>query len=414
MYQGYLQQNMNKKEKSHHGGTKAANRSRAARAKNANSKRRSSSSPGVSRSKKSVSASSASRSKKSVPATGASISKKSVSVASVSKRKRSVSSGGGRISEKAELKPQGNPYLQEAIRDRYYPDQKQNKKRKNHIKVKRTYRPKEVYRPTEVYRSKETNKPQKQKKPRLSPLELLRLHKSILILLMTIAIVGLLGIGVIQYVRSHYRVKTANVDGNTYYTDEEIQDMVMDGMFAHNSLYLSFKYHNKSIGNIPFIEKITVDIVSSDTINIHVYEKALAGCISYLENYMYFDREGIIVEGSSELLEGVPIVRGLKFDRVVLYEALPVENSSVFAEILDLTQLLSKYDLHADQMYFDSGYNVYLYFDNIEVAIGSEENIDEKVIQLPYILPSLEGKKGTLHLEDYDESTESVRFEEAT
>ncbi|SHH54069.1 cell division protein FtsQ [Butyrivibrio fibrisolvens DSM 3071] len=254
----------------------------------------------------------------------------------------------------------------------------------------------------------------KPKKPRLSPLEMLRLHKSILILVFTIGLIVLLGIGGIQYVRSHYRVKTANVVGNTYYTDEEIQDMVMNGMFAHNSLYLSFKYHNKSIVNIPFIEKITVDIKSADTIDIRVYEKALAGCISYLENYMYFDREGIIVEGSSELLEGVPVVKGLKFDSVVLYEALPVEDKSVFSEILDLTQLLSKYSLSADQMYFDKGYNVYLYFDNIEVAIGSKKNIDEKVIQLPYILPSLEGKKGTLHLEDYDENTESVRFEEAS
>ena len=145
-----------------------------------------------------------------------------------------------------------------------------------------------------------------------------------------------------------------------------------------------------------------------------MYEKALAGCISYLESYMYFDREGIIVESSSQLLEGVPVVRGLKYDSVVILKPLPVEDNAVFAEILDLTQLLSKYNLQADQMYFDSVYNVYLYFDNIEVAMGSKKNIDEKVIQLPYILPSLEGKKGTLHLENYDENTDSVRFEEAT
>ena len=61
----------------------------------------------------------------------------------------------------------------------------------------------------------------KPKKPRLSPLEMLRLHKSILILVFTIGLIVLLGIGGIQYVRSHYRVKTANVVGNTYYTDEE-------------------------------------------------------------------------------------------------------------------------------------------------------------------------------------------------
>lgn len=257
-------------------------------------------------------------------------------------------------------------------------------------------------------------KPKKPKKPRMSLYDMLRLHKSILILVMTIAVICLIGVGVIEYIRSHYRVQTVNVSGNTYYSDEEIQDMVMNGMFSHNSLFLGFKYHDKSITDIPFIEKITIDIKSADTIDIHVYEKALAGCISYLESYMYFDREGIIVESSSQLLEGVPVVRGLKYDSVVILKPLPVEDDAVFAEILDLTQLLSKYNLQADQMYFDSVYNVYLYFDNIEVAMGSKKNIDEKVIQLPYILPSLEGKKGTLHLEDYDENTDSVRFEEAT
>lgn len=270
-------------------------------------------------------------------------------------------------------------------------------------------------RPTPGYVDTERpKKPKKPKKPKISLYDMLRLHKSILILVMTIAVIALLGVGVIEYIRSHYRVQTVNVSGNTYYSDEQIQDMVMNGMFSHNSLFLGFKYHDKSITDIPFIEKITIDIKSADTIDIHVYEKALAGCISYLESYMYFDREGIIVESSSQLLEGVPVVRGLKYDSVVILKPLPVEDNEVFAEILDLTQLLSKYNLQADQMYFDSVYNVYLYFDNIEVAMGSKKNIDEKVIQLPYILPSLEGKKGTLHLEDYDENTDSVRFEEAT
>ena len=282
------------------------------------------------------------------------------------------------------------------------------------IRNARDFESTNVYLNKAQYTKKNTKRNALPKWQRPSLHEFLRLHKSILILLMTIAFIAMLGIGVVQYVRYHYRVKTVNVEGNTYYTDEEIQDIVMDGMFAHNSLYLSFKYNDKSIQNIPFIEKITVDIESADTINIHVYEKALAGCIQYLENYMYFDREGIIVEGSSELLDGVPVVKGLNFDRVVLYESLPVENADIFSEILNLTQLLAKYNLQADQMYFDSAYNVYLYFDNVEVAIGSKENIDEKVIQLPYILPSLEGKKGTLHLEDYDDSTDSVRFEEAS
>jgi|GEM_PF-471096 len=237
-----------------------------------------------------------------------------------------------------------------------------------------------------------------------------KLIKKLGIIFVTIGIL----FGIITYIRVHYRVDNVYVDGNTWYSDSEIIDMVMDGRFSHNSLYLSFKYRDKSIEDIPFIEKITVNIEKADTIRITVLEKAIAGCAPYLDKYLFFDRDGIIVEISDETLDGVPVVKGLDFESVVMYETLPVENTDVFDEILDITQLLAKYNLDADSIYFDSNYNLYIYFGDIEVYIGTDENIDEKVIQLPYILPSLEGKKGILHLEEYDENTETIRFEESS
>lgn len=69
----------------------------------------------------------------------------------------------------------------------------------------------------------------------------------------------------------------------------------MKGRFSHNSIYLAVKYRNKSIENIPFIEKMDVNILSPDTIRINVYEKALAGYVEYLGGYVYFDREGTVV-----------------------------------------------------------------------------------------------------------------------
>ena len=46
--------------------------------------------------------------------------------------------------------------------------------------------------------------------------------------------------------------------------------------------------------------------------------------MEYLEKYMYFDKEGIIVEASNEKTQGIPLVTGLSFEHVVLYEPLPV------------------------------------------------------------------------------------------
>lgn len=238
-------------------------------------------------------------------------------------------------------------------------------------------------------------------------------YKKSLYVIAAIIIVVLLGVGILyKYISDKYTVTNIYVSGSTHYTNEEIIDMVMDGKLSHNSLFLSLKYRNKSIENIPFIQKMDVDIISPDTIRINVYEKAIAGYIAYLGRYMYFDRDGIIVESSFEASDNVPQVLGLDFDYVILHEKLPVEKQEVFAEILDITHLLSKYNLHANKIFFDGDYNVYLYFEGVEVSLGSADYIDEKIIQLQYILPNLNGKSGILEMKDYNEGTKNITFEE--
>ncbi len=215
-----------------------------------------------------------------------------------------------------------------------------------------------------------------------------------------------------QYVINYYKVTTVYVEGNIHYTNEEIMDMVMGGRYGNNSLLLSLKYKDKGIDNIPFVQTMDVTIESRDTIRITVYEKALAGYVSYLGRYMYFDKDGIVVETSEQETKGIPQVTGLSFDHVVLHEVLPVENPEVFDEILNITQQLSKYSLSVDKIYFDADYQVTLLFGDAKVALGTKEDIDEKIMKLQYIYPDLVGKKGTLDMRDYNEDTKTYSFEQ--
>lgn len=213
------------------------------------------------------------------------------------------------------------------------------------------------------------------------------------------------------FITIHYRVTQVEVVGNSHYTEQEIKDMVLKGNVFDNSLILNVKYRNQSIEGIPFVEKMDVEVLGADTIRIMVYEKKLAGCISYLGNYMYFDREGIVVESSSEVTAGVPEITGLHFNHVLLYEKLPVERDEIFQEILNLTQLLDKYEIMVDKIYFDMDMNVTLYFGNARVLIGSESHIDEKIMQLSVIVPSIQGKDGSLDMRDYEVGMQTLTFE---
>ena len=104
-------------------------------------------------------------------------------------------------------------------------------------------------------------------------------------------------------------------------------------------------------------------------------------------------------------------ITGLHFDYVRLYEKLPVEKEEVFQQILNLTQLLGKYEINADKIYFDHDMNVTLYFGQARVQIGGAENIDEKIMQLSVMVPAIEGKSGVLDMSDFDENTKSLTFE---
>lgn len=232
--------------------------------------------------------------------------------------------------------------------------------------------------------------------------------------IMTIGILILLVLGLIAgyiYVRKNYTVTTVYVEGNIHYTNEEIMDMVMGGYYGDNSLFLSMKYKDKSIENVPFVEKMDISVLDPHTIKIEVYEKSLAGYVEYLERYMYFDKDGIIVETSDKKTKGIPLVTGLSFDHVILHQPLPVENVEIFQDILSITQLVNKYKLSVDRIYFGNDDSLVLYFEEVKVMLGNEGNLEEKIMELQYMLPELTGKHGTLRMENYTEETQTITFE---
>ncbi len=236
-------------------------------------------------------------------------------------------------------------------------------------------------------------------------------HKTIFIIGGAVTLFICILLVALRLLLTDYKVTTVYVEGNEHYSNEEIMNMVMSGPFGDNSLFLSLKYRNKSIEDVPFIAKMDISVMDPNTIKIDVYEKALAGYIEYLEHYMYFDRDGVVVEAAEQRTRGIPLVTGLSVDHVVMYEPLPVEDPTVFESILNITQLVNKYNLKIDKIYFGRDNTISLYFDEIKVALGTGEELEEKIMRLQYMLPDLQGMSGVLRMENYTEETSSISFE---
>jgi cell division protein FtsQ len=218
-------------------------------------------------------------------------------------------------------------------------------------------------------------------------------------------------LGVCGYIKTTYTIQNVYVEGNVHYTEDEIKAMVMDGVLGDNSLYLSFKYKDREIEGIPFVDVLDVNILSADTIKIIVYEKTLTGCVKYLDTYVYFDKDGCVVESSGTRTVGVPQVTGLEFDHVVVGKTLPVENRDVFGSILNITKLLNKYGLVADKIYFNKAGEITVFFDDVKVSLGRDAStLEDKLMLLPEFLQQLAGKSGTLQMQTYDEDSGKYTF----
>ena len=230
-------------------------------------------------------------------------------------------------------------------------------------------------------------------------------RKSWIKVLVILAVLMILA-GAGWYVLDMHTVRTVYVEGNVHYSQEEIQNLVMEGPLGNNSLFLSMKYRNKGMEDIPFVDAMDVSILAPDTIKITVYEKALAGYVKYMDTYVYFDKDGYVVESSAVKTVGIPQVTGLQLDYVVLGQPLPVQEGyeDVFGTILEVTKLLNKYELVADKIYFHGNSSITLHFKDAKVALGNEtDRLEDKIMCLPQILPNLTDKAGTLQMEAYSE-----------
>ena len=95
------------------------------------------------------------------------------------------------------------------------------------------------------------------------------------------------------------RIKDVEVSGNKQYTKEQIESLLFDGKWSRNSAFCYYQNRFKEHKSIPFIEEYKINFKSPTKVEVVVFEKSVVGCVSYMSSYMYFDKDGIIVESSS-------------------------------------------------------------------------------------------------------------------
>jgi cell division protein FtsQ len=207
-------------------------------------------------------------------------------------------------------------------------------------------------------------------------------------------------IGFLFFTFNHtFRIRNIDIQGNSHYTKEEIMQLV--GLEKYrNSLLFYISHKNNNFGNIPFVETIDIKLTSINDIQIDVFEKKVIGCIEFMGMFLYFDKDGVVIESLDYQFEDIPIITGLEFNQVVLYEKILVDDDEIFTVILSIIQLLERYSLKVDKIVITEELEFILIQEDIRVLLGTNQDLHTKITRLKDILPSIQGEKGELYIRD--------------
>jgi len=199
------------------------------------------------------------------------------------------------------------------------------------------------------------------------------------------------------------RITDVTVEGGEIYSEQEIISSAMSDKYDYHTLYFLAKSKLGRVSCLPFVQEIDVEWKSPSAVVLHVYDKTISGCVKYMGQYIYFDKDGVVLQSLAEPMDGVPVVTGIKFGKFTLNEAFEVKDSSLFETIMNLSRLIRHYKVQVDQIKFD-GKNVTLYSGKVEVYLGQKDFYDDDMAALASVLKKTnkKGLAGTIDMENFN------------
>lgn len=200
-----------------------------------------------------------------------------------------------------------------------------------------------------------------------------------------------------------FNITTKTVTGIDDVSKEEIISKAgLEGgeinLFAFNGIKAK-----KELMKIPYIKDVKITRKLPNTIIISVTQRQIRGYVPYLKNYLYIDDDGVVLDVKDSYTKPCPVVVGLDFNTFSLGDPLVVKNTKSFNTIVELSKLMTKYNLLEDVIRVDVSdpEDIHLFINNVDVFFGDLTDSNRKIGYLNEIIKTIPAEdKGFLHLEN--------------
>ncbi len=221
-----------------------------------------------------------------------------------------------------------------------------------------------------------------------------------LIILIVLVLVGVFG----------FKTKEIQITGNERVTDDEVKELIRCDKSYGNTLILWLINRKIDISSEPLLSSIQLSVENPQKVVVHVREQKLVAAVKNNDQYSYVNEKGRIILTQDDKIQDIPMLDGIQIKSAENGDVLTADDDTVLESILNIAALLNEDEITADTigMTSDGGYN--LVMGKATVLLGKDIYMEEKLSELKDLLPNLDGLSGTLHLEEYDSTKDSIIF----
>ncbi len=200
-----------------------------------------------------------------------------------------------------------------------------------------------------------------------------------------------------------FRVTRVSVEGNTFFSEEAVASEVCSTFLDRNTITAFVKNHLGFSVKLPYVREYEISYPGIHEIHIKLYEKKIIAGISYMNQYIYFDKDGTVLKSTKEEIPDIPLFETKTMTTFTLYEKVQMEDEDLLKQILNLSNLFQHYKVTWDRVMFDRENAAYLYTGDIVVDLGNKDSYDEQISALASVLATAKKEKfsGEIDMTNY-------------
>lgn len=201
-----------------------------------------------------------------------------------------------------------------------------------------------------------------------------------------------------------FRVKKVSVEGNTYYSEAKMAEMFQTSIFEKNVLSFWVMDKFSLTPKLDFVREYEATYPTVNEVHIKLYEKTVVAGIAYTNQYIYFDKDGMVLQSANEPVKDIPLFETKSLTTFTLYDRVKMEDEDLLKQILNLANLFQHYQVTWDRVRFNKANEAYMYVNKLKIKLGKRDNYDEPVSALASVLEKAQKQnmEGEIDLSAYD------------